>query len=251
MGKMQLPRTRGTPLPASDEELMVRVCDGDDDALGVLFRRYARVVRGVAYKVLRDASEADDMVQDIFLLIRRLCKTFDSSKGPTRFWILQMTYHRAISRRRYLSSRHFYTHQDLDQVENMPRDRMVAAGPRESIQTVLEQRETLQVAFAELSEDQRETLMLYFFEGLAFEEIAAKLGQTIGNVKHHYYRGLDKLRQQVFQSKSPTASTTPIGAEPYVKRGIPREQARRESIVRIARQSEELGDYDRFIPPEE
>ena len=230
---------------------MARVCDGDNDALGALFRRYARIVRGVAYRVLRDASEADDMVQDIFLLIRRQCRTFDSSKGPTRFWVLQMTYHRAISRRRYLSSRHFYTHQDLDQVENVPRDRMIAAGPRESIQTALEQRETLQVAFAALSEDQRETLMLYFFEGFAFEEIAAKLGQTFGNVKHHYYRGLDKLRQQVFQGKAPTAFTTSIGAEPYAKRGIPREQARREAIVRIAHESEELGDYDRFIPPEE
>ena len=70
---------------------------------------------GVAYRVLRDASEADDLLQDIFLLIHRLCKTFDSSKGSARFWILQMTYRRAISRRRYLTSRHFYTRLDLDE----------------------------------------------------------------------------------------------------------------------------------------
>src|SRR5712691_8802889 len=71
----------------TDECLMSRVCEGDKDALAVLFRRYARVVRGVALRVLRDPSEADDLLQDIFLLINRLCGTFDSSKAPARFWI--------------------------------------------------------------------------------------------------------------------------------------------------------------------
>ncbi len=98
----------------SDDHLMLNICKGDLDALASLFRRYARIVRGVAYRVLRDASEADDLLQDIFLLIHRLCGTFDSSKGSARFWILQMTYRRAISRRRYLTSRHFYTRVDLE-----------------------------------------------------------------------------------------------------------------------------------------
>jgi hypothetical protein len=50
--------------------------------------------------------------------VHRLCGTFDSSKGSARFWMLQMTYRRAISRRRYLTSRHFYTHLDLDEAAN-------------------------------------------------------------------------------------------------------------------------------------
>src|SRR5580704_2326744 len=91
--------------PASDEALMVEVCLGSREALAQLFRRYAGIVRGIAYRVLRDTSEAEDFLQDIFLLIHRHCGTFDSSKGPARFWILQMTYRRAISRRRYLTSR--------------------------------------------------------------------------------------------------------------------------------------------------
>jgi RNA polymerase sigma-70 factor (ECF subfamily) len=187
-------------LPESDEALMARVCDGDNEALGVLFRRYARIVRGVAFKVLRDSSEADDMVQDVFLLLRRLCRTFDSSKGPARFWILQMTHHRAISRRRYLTSRHFYNRQDLDEVENHLRDPMTPSGRyTDSIQATLEEREALQAALAELSENQRDTLRLYFFEGCSFEEIGARLGQTPGNAKHHYYRGLDRLRRQFFR----------------------------------------------------
>ena len=106
----------------SDEVLLKEVSSGGTEALSELFKRYARIVRGVAYRVLRDTSEADDLLQDIFLLVHRLCGTFDSSKGSARFWILQMTYRRAISRRRYLTSRHFYTHLDLDQAANQLAD---------------------------------------------------------------------------------------------------------------------------------
>ena len=56
---------------------------------------------------------------------------------------------------------------------------------------------------AELSESQRQTLHLFFFEGYTFEEIAAKLGQTVGNARNHYYRGLDKLRKQISAGKLP------------------------------------------------
>jgi RNA polymerase sigma-70 factor, ECF subfamily len=189
---------------ASDEALITCICDGDRGALACLFRRYARIVRGVAYRVLRDTSEADDLVQDIFLLVHRLCGTFDSAKGPARFWILQMTYRRAISRRRYLSSRHFYTHLDLDQAANQLGDRNGGSGrPVASIEGALDRREALQSWFAELSESQRQTLHLFFFEGYTFEEIATKLGQTVGNARNHYYRGLQKLRKQISAGKLP------------------------------------------------
>jgi RNA polymerase sigma-70 factor (ECF subfamily) len=199
-------RVEGSEQPGlpSDEALMTLICDGDKDALASLFRRYARIVRGVAYRVLRDTSEADDLLQDIFLLIHRLCKTFDSSKGPARFWILQMTYRRAISRRRYLTSRHFYTHLDLDQAQNKLADLPTRSGPQEdSLHGTLKRQEGLQSWLADLSESQRRTLHLFFFEGNTFEEIAAKLGQTVGNARNHYYRGLDRLRKQISAGKLP------------------------------------------------
>src|SRR5271156_4366316 len=143
----------------SDEILMASICDGDKEALACLFRRYARTVRAVVYRVLRDTSEADDMVQEIFLLIHRDCGTFNSSKGPARFWILQMTYRRAISRRRYLTSRHFYTHLDLDQAADRLGDVPTRAGrPPDPMNGILEKKEALQSWFAELSESQRQTL---------------------------------------------------------------------------------------------
>jgi RNA polymerase sigma-70 factor (ECF subfamily) len=189
---------------APDEGLMSLVCEGDREAIGLLFRRYARVVRGVAYRVLRDTSEADDLLQDIFLLVHRLCGTFDNSKGSARFWILQMTYRRAISRRRYLTSRHFYTRLDLDQAADQLGNASAKFSRLEDrIIEALERKEALHSWFAELSESQRQTLHLFFFEGYTFEEIAAKLDQTVGNARNHYYRGLDKLRKQIPTGKLP------------------------------------------------
>jgi RNA polymerase sigma-70 factor (ECF subfamily) len=194
----------GEPPELPDELLLEQVSDGSSEALSLLFKKYARIVRGVAYKVLRDPSEADDLLQDIFLLVRRLCPNFDSSKGSGRFWILQMTYRRAISRRRYLTSRHFYTHLELDQAADRIGDVSTRGGrPPDPMNGILERKEALQSWFAELSESQRQTLHLFFFEGYTFEEIAAKLGQTIGNARNHYYRGLDKLRKQISAGKLP------------------------------------------------
>jgi RNA polymerase sigma-70 factor (ECF subfamily) len=185
----------------TDEALMAQICNGDQEALASLFRRYARVVRGVAYRVLRDASEADDLLQDIFMLIHRKCGMFDASRGPARFWILQMTYHRAIGRRRYLNSRHFYTRVDLEEVgRELVAPRTGCVGVGDSGDGLLE-REGLQRVFESLSENQRKTLQLFFVEGHTLGEIASKLNQTRGNVKNHYFRGLEKLRKQIFGNK--------------------------------------------------
>jgi RNA polymerase sigma-70 factor (ECF subfamily) len=184
--------------------LISRICQNDNDALATLFRRFATLVRGVAYRVLKNAAEAEDLLQDIFLLVHRLCGTFDGSKGSARFWILQMTYRRAISRRRYLTSRHFYTHLDLDETANHLRAPSAELGHTEdSISGEIGRKGALESCFAELSESQRQTLHLFFFEGYTFEEIAAKLGQTVGNARNHYYRGLDKLRKQISAGKLP------------------------------------------------
>jgi RNA polymerase sigma-70 factor, ECF subfamily len=200
-------QTSGTPTAQSperetnDEALMLQVREGSREALAVLFRRYARIVRGIAYRVLRDPSEADDLLQDIFLLIHRLCTTFDSSKGSARFWILQMTYRRAISRWRYLTSRHFYQCVDIDDLtEKLGDPQADVERLDDSIDGVL-RAGALEETFESLSENQRQTLRMFFVEGYTLDEIAAKLGQSKGNVKHHYFRALDRLRRQLFTGK--------------------------------------------------
>ena len=179
----------------SDESLLALICEGDRDALALLFRRYARIVRGVAYRVLRDPAEADDLLQEVFLLVHRLCQNFDPAKASVRFWILPITYRRAISRRRYLASRHFYNTLDLDDISEPLFDSRGNAAPDEQLIA----RDTLQEILSEVSADQERTLHLYFYDGYTFDEIAATLGQTVGNVRHHYYRGLEKLRRRIFE----------------------------------------------------
>jgi RNA polymerase sigma-70 factor (ECF subfamily) len=185
----------------SDEALIAQICEGSREALAVLFRRHARAVRAVAYRVLRDTSEADDLVQDVFLLVHRDSATFDSSKSPGRFWILQIAYHRAISRRRYLTSRHFYTRLDLDGAASDLADPRVKVGQFEDSIDGRLGNGGLQRTFETLSENQRQTLRLHFFEGYTFAEIAAELGQSKGNIRHHYFRGLNRLRKQIFDGK--------------------------------------------------
>jgi RNA polymerase sigma-70 factor (ECF subfamily) len=93
---------------------------------------------------------------------------------------------------------------DLDQAANQLSDPLTKCGRFEdSMDGALLQREALQSWFAELSESQRQTLHLFFFEGYTFDEIAAELGQTVGNARNHYYRGLDKLRKQISAGKLP------------------------------------------------
>jgi RNA polymerase sigma-70 factor (ECF subfamily) len=189
----------GAPEGPSDEILMDCIVKSDKEALALLFHRYAQIVRGLALRILRDTSEADDLLQDIFLFIHRKCALFDASKGSARSWILRITYHRAIDQRRYLESRHFYKRVDVGGGIELPDPRSDAAESEEALEVV--GKPTIGMLLETLTEDQRKTLTLHFFEGCAFEEIAGRLGQSVGNIRHHYYRGLDKLRKELFSRK--------------------------------------------------
>src|SRR5579863_6104902 len=91
-----------------DEVLIARVQIGDDDALGLLFRRFSSIVNNIGWRILRDKTEADDLVQEVFLYIHRKSSLFDSSKGSARSWIVQVSYTQALLRRRRLKSQGFY-----------------------------------------------------------------------------------------------------------------------------------------------
>ena len=190
-----------TSTEESDECLAARVIDKDRDALAILFRRYSRLVRGIGLRILGDASEADDLLQDVFLFVHRKVSVFDPNKASFRSWIVQMTYQRAIDRRRYLHSRHFYTHVDLEGAKELVDHREGREG-RELL-SGLAGNATIRGLLDALTGDQRDTLTLHFFEGYTFDEIALQLGQSFGNIRNHYYRGLDKLRKQMFPGKLP------------------------------------------------
>jgi RNA polymerase sigma-70 factor, ECF subfamily len=186
----------------SDEFLIAEICTGDREALAALFERYARLTRSVAVRILRDIAEAEDLVQDLFLFIERKCGIFDSSKSTARSWIVQMAYQRAIDRQRYLKSRQFYA-QPIQ-----PNSTQVVGKPTTESDYSAEAvfgRNGLEKIVHSLSIDQRETLRLHFFDGYTLAEVAKKLSQPLGNIRHHYYRALEKLRKEMFANdRQPT-----------------------------------------------
>jgi len=178
----------------SDDELMVRVAESDSNALGVLFDRYSRLIFGIAVRILHDYGEAEEVVQDAFFHVFQKAKLFDSSKGSVKGWILQIAYHRALDQKSYLVRRDFYRSTEIGCLDDTllgetDLDREI--GARLNHARVAE-------ALEELPEIQRRTLELFYFEGLELKEIADKISEPLGNVRHHFYRGLERLRKNAF-----------------------------------------------------
>jgi RNA polymerase sigma-70 factor (ECF subfamily) len=178
----------------TDEELLCRVVLGSKDALSLLFRKHRRTVLNVAARILKDASEAEDVCQEIFLLLFKKATLFDPSKGAASSWIIQIAYHRAMNRRKYLTHRQHYETLELDEEQISP-------GRQPLFINEIAARSLLHRLRDQLTEEQRETFELHFFDGYSLREIAEKRNQKIGNVRHHYYRGLERLRSAVFSTK--------------------------------------------------
>lgn len=186
---------------SSDEFLLEQVREGAKDALAVLFRRHARAVRNVAYRILRNEAEADDLVQDVFLFIFRKAVLFDRGQGSAASWMIHVAYHRAFDRRRYLNTRHFYTTRELDDTSLRLADKREHIPFHEQSMEGILGKQLMARFNAKLTPEQRETLQLYFFEGYALKEIAEFTGRSLVNVRSHYYRGLERLRKYVLPEK--------------------------------------------------
>jgi RNA polymerase sigma-70 factor (ECF subfamily) len=178
----------------TDEDLLCQAGRGSKNALAVLFHRYYRKVLNVAHRILKDVSEAEDLCQEVFIFVLQRARLFDPAKGAASSWIIQIAYHRAINRRQYLTHRQHYASQEFNEEQ-------IVVGPSPLLVSEINSRNLLALLRALLSQEQRETLELHFFEGYSLREIAEKRNQTIGNVRHHYYRGLERLRSLVFPTK--------------------------------------------------
>jgi len=185
----------------SDEALVVRLQQKDISALGLLYRRYARVVYSVCARLMRDPAEAEDLVHEVFLSLYRRCGSFDPTKGTARSWLLQLTYHKCFDWRDYLRARHGF------QQGNGERERPAGSSEPAEHRDPAEQTICIDLneALASLSKEQRLTFQLRV-AGYTFHEIAEKLGCSQGNAKHHAYRGIQRLRRIVFDGNKPGAT---------------------------------------------
>jgi RNA polymerase sigma-70 factor (ECF subfamily) len=176
----------------TDEDVMEQLREGHPNALSILFDRFHRLVLKVALRILRDRGEAEDVMQEIFLEIFKKAGQFDRAKGSAKTWLLQYAYHRSLSRRQYLALRNFYARNlqtELDVIECHRTDVSWRGLTFQEWARVIEQ------GLATLNERQRKTLELVCFQGLLLSDIAERTKESLPNVRHHYYRGLQALRK--------------------------------------------------------
>jgi RNA polymerase sigma-70 factor (ECF subfamily) len=186
-----------SPQSMSDEHLLIALGSKDRDALAELFRRYSRLVFSIGVRILRDAAEAEEIVQEVFLFLFQRAALFDERKGGAKAWLVQVAYHRSLDRQKYLHRRNFYFGTDT----GLLADTLAGNANVERDFASRLNREHLKEAFKKLSDRQRLTLEMFFFEELDFHEIAARLDESYENVRHHYYRGLQRLRKDAFVKK--------------------------------------------------
>jgi len=189
-----LPLQQSLATEPSDEILLTQVAGGSKEALGLLFRRHRNSVLRVGSRILTDTSEAEDLCQEVFLLLFQKANSFDPNRGSASSWIIQIAYSRALNRRQYLTNRQHYTAHEFDE------ERLEAEKKLALVDDVFA-RSLLSRLRDQLTDEQFHTLNLHFFEGYSLREIAEKTSQTIGNVRNHYYRGLERLRANVFPQK--------------------------------------------------
>jgi RNA polymerase sigma-70 factor, ECF subfamily len=175
----------------TDEELMARLQTDDSKALELLFDRYSRLVFGIAYRIVNNYSEAEEVVQESFFYVYQKSSLFNATKGTAKGWIVQIAFSRARDRKAHLSRRGFYAGTDIDSLH----DTLVGLGDVEREIGVRLDFSLLRSAFEDLTPEQKRTLELFYFEGLELKEISERLQEPFGNVRHHFYRGLEKLRK--------------------------------------------------------
>jgi RNA polymerase sigma-70 factor (ECF subfamily) len=174
-----------------DIALMERVRRRDPAALQELYDRHAGVVYGIGLRILREATEAQDLVQDVFLHLWRRSDLFDGGRGAFLGWLVSLTRNRAIDRVRAKRTRSNAA--DSYEVERtgdvMPRE----ADPSESVY-VAELRTAVARALTVLPDVQRTALEMAYFGGFSHSEIAERLETPLGTVKARIRQGMIRLR---------------------------------------------------------
>lgn len=194
-----------------DDLLIARLQKEDMQALGLLYQRYARLVYSVGVKILRNSAEAEDLVHEVFLALYRKCRSFDPARGAARSWIIQLTYSRCFDLRDYLKIRHG-TSQEVDLPDGV-RSGVLSVPPAPDPAYFVLWNAPMVAAFEALSQEQRECLRFFYFKGYTYQEIADETGHTYGNVKHHVYRGIERLRQLLYDDGQKTSRLAAVGMQ--------------------------------------
>ena len=171
----------------NDEELLALLQHANVAALEELYDRHHRLALAVAFRVLDDRGEAEEVVQETFLAVWRRSATFRPERGGARGWILSIVRHRAIDRGR--RARGAASTAALDDTLQDDRGGDVFQAANRHVE-----RERIQAAMSSLPHEQRETVELAYFAGLTQQEISGRVGVPLGTVKGRMRLAMEKLR---------------------------------------------------------
>jgi RNA polymerase sigma-70 factor (ECF subfamily) len=177
-------RSDGTEGVARDAALVLRAAAGDVDAVAELYDRHAARVLAVVRRILRSASEAEDVVHDVFIEAWLAARSYDPARASVGTWLLVRARSRALDRRgrnvREEALRHsFPAPSEVDEASS--------GESRTARQLEIEE------ALARLDDNVRETLTLTYVAGLTAAEVGARMAVPAGTVKSRLARGLAQL----------------------------------------------------------
>lgn len=175
-------------LSAKDRELVLRFQSGDESAFDRLVEVHRRETYRLAYRLLGNHADADDLAQDAFLRAYRSLKRF---RGDSSFrtWLTRIVLNLATDRRRERAFRRM-----------VPLEQAPAGGAEtgpNGLPAACPGGEILEKAVRQLPPRQRETLILRIFQEMRFQEIAKVMGCTVGTAKANFFHALKGLRARV------------------------------------------------------
>ena len=179
----------------ADREMIERIGRGDQSALSALYDRLSRPLYSLALRMLGDAGDAQDALQDVFLQIWSRAATYNPEQSTVFSWTVLLTRSRVIDRLRARKRRL----RVVDSATDEDADVADASTMESAADTADKNDEAARVrsVLNNLPSEQREAIELAFFGDLTHHEIAARLGEPLGTIKARIRRGLLKLRERL------------------------------------------------------
>lgn len=168
---------------------MRSILDGNHTAVAELYDRYGDAAMAVAVKIVRDTVEAEDLVHDAFVVVVQRADQFRAERGSVAAWLITTVRNLSLDRARRRARRAQIAKQELSF------EPVVSPADPEVIAEVTRDRDRVRSALRRLSEAQRATLEIAFFEGLSYPEIAERENVPLGTVKSRAARALAALRE--------------------------------------------------------
>jgi RNA polymerase sigma-70 factor (ECF subfamily) len=175
----------------ADRLIVRRMAGGDHLALGELYDRHARLLYSLALRIVRERSDAEDVLQETFSQVWRQANRFEASRGTVVGWLVTVTRSRALDRLRQRRTQREGA-ADFDREADSLPDQSRAL----DLQLVTaEQANRVRQALAALPDELRIPLELAYYEGLSQSEIAERLRTPLGTIKTRMRQTLLRLRE--------------------------------------------------------